>query len=96
MTALQRHMDPAVREKMLGPMAKRMKSTEQGAATTVWAATASQWEGHGGKFLEDCSISKPFDPAVNDMLTGHAPHAYSADSARELWDLSNKLAGTSD
>ena len=96
MTALQRHMDPKVREQMLGPMHKRVQSTEQGAATTVWAASARQWEGSGGRYLEDCSISRPFDPAVNDVLTSHAPHAYSPESAHELWDLSNKLAGTSD
>lgn len=95
-TNLQRHMDPNIMNKMLDPFAKHMKSPEQGAATTVWAATAKQWEGTGGKFLEDCSISKPFNPETHSMLNGHAPHAYSLESAKELWELSNKLVGTSD
>ncbi|CAL8469736.1 g9278 [Coccomyxa elongata] len=95
-TNLQRHMDPDIMSKMLDPYTKHMKSPEQGAATTVWAATAKQWEGTGGKFLEDCSVSKPFNPETDSMLNGYAPHAYLRESAQELWELSNKLVGTSD
>lgn len=35
-------------------MAQYMKRTEQGAATTVWAAVGRCWEGKGGEYLEDC------------------------------------------
>lgn len=83
-------------EQMTGSFGKQFKSIEQGAATTVWAATAKQWEGAGGKFLENCSISKPYDPETMASVVGHAPHAYEPKSALRLWDLSNKLSGTSD
>ena len=33
------------------------KSIEQGAATTVWAATASVLDGKGGTYLADCGVS---------------------------------------
>jgi hypothetical protein len=35
-------------------LTKISKNAEQGAATSVWAATASALEGQGGKYLEDC------------------------------------------
>ncbi len=46
-TNLARHVDPEMLRKMTAPNAKYMKSIPQGAATTVWAATAKQWEGTG-------------------------------------------------
>jgi hypothetical protein len=33
------------------------RSPEQGAATTVWAATSSELEGVGGRYLEICAIA---------------------------------------
>lgn len=76
------------------PMQKMMKSPEQGAATTVWAAIGKEWEGKGGKYLEECSISKPVDPEKTDLTPmdpGYKPYAYDIDAAKRLWDLSNKL-----
>lgn len=46
-TNLARHVDPEMLKKMVTSIAKYMKSIPQGAATTVWAATAKQWEGTG-------------------------------------------------
>jgi len=46
-TNLARHVDQSMLEKMIEPMKPYMKSIPQGAATTVWAATAKQWEGTG-------------------------------------------------
>ena len=54
----------------------------------------------GGKYLEDCSVSKPFkenDPSYKDrgpLVPGYAPHAYDEQAARQLWDVSAKLVGT--
>ncbi|KAH6986751.1 hypothetical protein EDB80DRAFT_756466 [Ilyonectria destructans] len=42
---------------------KMFKSPQQGAATTIWAATSKAFEGQGGKYLEDCQIAKP--PKLN-------------------------------
>ena len=58
------------------------KSIEQGAATTVWAATASELEGKGGTYLADCAV-----------CTTHASWARDAASARRLWSLSEQLVG---
>ena len=58
------------------------KSIEQGAATTVWAATASELEGNGGTYLADCAV-----------CTTHASWARDAANARRLWSLSEQLVG---
>lgn len=34
------------------------KPTEQGAATSIWAAVAPELQGIGGHYLEDCAIAK--------------------------------------
>lgn len=95
MTGLGRHLDAEVIKGMMTPgMEKAMKSPEQGAATTVWAAIGKQWEGCGGKYLEDCSISKPFQEGdASPLAPGYAPHAYDVEAARQLWDVSVKLVG---
>lgn len=69
-----------------------MKSTEQGAATTVWAAVAAEWEGTGGKYLEDVSVSGPMGEQVV-LAPGYAPHAYDEEAAEKLWNVSNELVG---
>jgi NAD(P)-dependent dehydrogenase (short-subunit alcohol dehydrogenase family) len=58
------------------------KSIPQGAATTVWGATAPELAGHGGTYLADCAISSE-----------HAPWATDADAAQRLWTLSEHLVG---
>jgi NAD(P)-dependent dehydrogenase (short-subunit alcohol dehydrogenase family) len=57
------------------------KSIEAGAATSVWAATASELDGTGGIYLADCA------PATA------APWATDPDAARRLWELSERLIG---
>ena len=66
-----------------------MKSTAQGAATTIWAAVGSEWEGRGGQYFEDCAVSCPH----NDGFVGYGPHAYDKEGAARLWDVSLKLVG---
>ncbi len=87
MTNLPRHLDPQTLKSMVTPgMLLAMKSPEQGAATTIWAAVGKQWEGKGGKFLEDCSVSEPFvadDPrheGWGPMTPGYAPYVYDQGS----------------
>ena len=65
-----------------------MKSPEQGAATTVWAAVGAEWEGKGGRFLEDCSVSEPFSGGTRALTPGHAAYAYDEAAAGKLWELS--------
>lgn len=57
-TNLQRHMGfSALVFNVLG--APFMKSVAQGAATSVFAATAPELEGKGGAYLADCQVSTP-------------------------------------
>jgi NAD(P)-dependent dehydrogenase (short-subunit alcohol dehydrogenase family) len=58
------------------------KTVEQGAATSVWAATAPELDAHGGTYLADCEVSED-----------HAPWALDPGSAARLWTLSEDLVG---
>jgi NAD(P)-dependent dehydrogenase (short-subunit alcohol dehydrogenase family) len=69
---------------------KYMKSTEQGAATTVWAAVAKVWEEKGGKYLEDCQISKPVPEGYQLLHTGYEKWAYDPENETKLWNMSNE------
>jgi NAD(P)-dependent dehydrogenase (short-subunit alcohol dehydrogenase family) len=65
------------------------KSVEQGAATSVWAATAPELEGRGGRYLEDCGEGLPATPG--DRISGWAPHGRDPEAAQRLWDVSERL-----
>lgn len=58
------------------------KTIAQGAATTVWAATAPELEARGGTYLADCQVTDE-----------HAPWARDPLSAERLWALSEGLVG---
>jgi NAD(P)-dependent dehydrogenase (short-subunit alcohol dehydrogenase family) len=58
------------------------KTVEQGAATSVWAATASELDGQGGTYLADAEVTEQ-----------HAPWARDPESARRLWTLTEQLVG---
>ena len=69
----------------------KFKSVEQGASTTVWAAVAPELEGVGGKYLEDCRISKLSTPEkIETEHCGYLEYAVNLDNALKLWDLSLK------
>lgn len=100
-TPLQRHLD---REEMialgwLGPdgelseMAKAMfKTPEQGASTTIWAATSAMLAGKGGVYCENCNIAKlagPDAPRWADVQ----PYACDNEFAARLWTETEKMLG---
>jgi NAD(P)-dependent dehydrogenase (short-subunit alcohol dehydrogenase family) len=99
MTPLQRYL---TREEMAGfgwldengnPV-EGFKTPEQGAATSVWAATAPRLSGMGGVYCEDCDIAEPTDPGTpTARIRGVDPHAVDAAAATRLWDLSADLTG---
>jgi len=69
----------------------RFKSTAQGAATSVWAATAPGLEDHGGAYLEDCHVADPVD---DPRATGGVqPWARDPDAAARLWEMSEQMVG---
>jgi NAD(P)-dependent dehydrogenase (short-subunit alcohol dehydrogenase family) len=67
------------------------KTPEQGAATSVWAATSPQLEGMGGVYCEDCDIAEPTEST--NMVAGVRDYATDPQQAARLWKLSAKLTG---
>ncbi|KAG4421928.1 hypothetical protein IFR04_004907 [Cadophora malorum] len=74
-------------------LVKIFKSPEQGAATTVWAATAKALEGIGGKYLEDCQIIKAWTEADGQWGPGYASWAYDSEKQKKLWAKSLEMVG---
>ena len=62
--------------------APQYKTVEQGAATSVWAATAPELDSAGGAYLADAEISDDDAPWTRD-----------AEAAARLWALSEELVG---
>jgi len=73
-----------------GKLNERFKTIEQGASTSVWAATSSELEGKGGFYLENCSIGVPSAPD-SKVMSGYAAHALNENDAQKLWELSEKF-----
>jgi NAD(P)-dependent dehydrogenase (short-subunit alcohol dehydrogenase family) len=88
-TNLSRHMTED--EFARTPANLKRKTVEQGAATSVWAATAPELADRGGVYLENCRIAE----ATTDTLKLHGVHGYALDPERaeQLWKLSEKLVG---
>ena len=70
----------------------RMKSTEQGAATSVFLATSPQVRGIGGRYFEDCNEADVVDQL--NGIHGVMPHALDPDDAFRLWNVSMDLLAT--
>jgi NAD(P)-dependent dehydrogenase (short-subunit alcohol dehydrogenase family) len=96
MTPLQRHLP---REEMIamgwmdeaGKINERFKSTEQGAATSVWAAVGPELEGVGGLYLENCAQALPW--TQENPFEGVMPYAVDPEAADRLWALSEETTG---
>ncbi len=67
----------------------RMKTVEQGAATSVFLAASPQVQGIGGRYFEDCQEAQTVD-ALQGMH-GVLPHALDPAAATRLWDVSTAL-----
>ena len=96
MTDLGRHLLPEdvamlqERAASSGDGGMAFKSVEQGAATTVWAATSPELEGRGALYLEDCQIAEPAAPGEDGGVESYAIDPVAAD---RLWALSEELVG---
>jgi len=71
-----------------------VKTTEQGAATSVWCATSPQLEGKGGVYCEDVDIAEAV-PADFAGPRGVRPWANDAALAERLWAMSEKWTDVS-
>ncbi|WP_336026890.1 SDR family NAD(P)-dependent oxidoreductase [Geodermatophilus sp. FMUSA9-8] len=95
-TPLQRHWSPEQRaaaeeqaRRAEGAGLFAMKTPEQGAATSVFLATAPEVAGIGGRYFEDCREAEVVDRLQG--LHGVVPHALDPVAARRLWDVSQEL-----
>ncbi|MDO9409308.1 SDR family NAD(P)-dependent oxidoreductase [Patulibacter sp.] len=95
-TPLQRHWSPekrrAAEEQSRAAEATglfAMKTPEQGAATSVYVATAPELQGVGGRYFEDCHEAETVDELQG--IHGVLPHALDPEDARRLWDVSEEL-----
>ena len=71
------------------------KSTAQGAATGLWAATTDLLDGHGGRYLENCDIAMVAEPSVPVDEGGVRAYATDLESAARLWESSLAATGAS-
>lgn len=88
MTELGRHLTEetmsVLADSMPSGQAMDWKTIPQGAATSVWAATAGELDAHGGAYLEDCQVAERND--VPDARGGIKSYAIDPDRAAALWD----------
>jgi NAD(P)-dependent dehydrogenase (short-subunit alcohol dehydrogenase family) len=93
-TPLQRHVTPQERERLGWPPedapAPGLKTVEQGASTSVWAALGPELEGIGGLYLEDCAQARP---AQEGIYGGVWPYALDPGEAARLWELTRETIG---
>ncbi len=101
LTGLQRFHGEALKRQIGfirqdGSVDAMVKTTEQAAATSVWAAIAPELEGRGGLVLEDCAEALPVGPDTHPWM-GFDASVADPETARALWrqsmDLVHDLAG---
>ena len=99
MTELQRHLP---KEEMIamgwmdeaGNINELFKTPEQGASTSIFAATSPQLDGMGGVYCEDADIANLEDPDnAMGRFFGVKPYAIDAANAAKLWDVSAAATG---
>jgi hypothetical protein len=86
-TELSRHLDPGFLENLAKDpmMTAHWKSVEQGAATTVLAAIGAEYEGIGGRYLEDAGEWGSADEETSPLRPGHASWAFDPAMEDRLW-----------
>jgi len=65
------------------------KTIEQGAASSVWAATSAELEGKGGSYIQDCSVAVPGEAAASAVMA----YALDPEAAQRLWTISEEMVG---
>ncbi len=71
-------------------VAAMFKTPEQGASTTVWAATSAQLEGRGGLYCENCDVAQLATPESQRWEHVRA-WACDPEGAERLWAMSEKM-----
>ena len=97
MTELLRYTSPEMLKAMAEQFAHEggeppvVKSVEQGAATTVWAAFVAPAEQVAGQYCEDCHVAQ----TTVSGGEGVRPYAREPARARALWAKAEEMAGES-
>jgi NAD(P)-dependent dehydrogenase (short-subunit alcohol dehydrogenase family) len=94
-TNLSRHMSREELEALKRSGVFQYKTVEQGAATSVLAATSPQLEGVGGRYFEDCNEASILESVSADSRSGVAAYALDPGNAKRLWDVSLEMLGRS-
>ena len=96
-TPLQRHL-PMEEQIAMGWYAAdgtpnpMFKTTEQGAATSIWCAVSPLLDGEGGVYCADCNVAAPWVEG-NPPYVGVHPHVRDAKLAERLWAASEEMTG---
>jgi NAD(P)-dependent dehydrogenase (short-subunit alcohol dehydrogenase family) len=96
LTPLQRHLPPDYgkqAEERFRKAGSRLKTVEQGAATSVLLAASPLLDGIGGRYFEDCNEAPVVHRRSETTIAGVAPYALDPGNAERLWELSSKLIG---
>lgn len=93
MTGLQKYVARDEQIKMgwideAGNPNPRMKTVEQGAATSIWAAVAPGLDKVSGKYLEDCTIAQPWSD--DRPMSSVKSYALDPANAERLWAISEQ------
>jgi NAD(P)-dependent dehydrogenase (short-subunit alcohol dehydrogenase family) len=90
-TRLQRYQDAGYMDRARAQM--RIKTPEQGAATSVLLAASPELEGVGGRYFEDCNEADVIHRRDKDVRhsQGVAAYAVDPDNAYRLWEVSSRL-----
>ncbi|KAF4169636.1 hypothetical protein CNMCM6936_006795 [Aspergillus lentulus] len=94
-TDISRNMPPEFLEGLMtNPyILKILKSAEQGAATTIWAAVGKEWENRGGKYLEDIREAERGEDDGQVFGVGWVKQTYNPEEEDRLWRDSLKIVG---
>ncbi|GFF66300.1 WW domain-containing oxidoreductase [Aspergillus lentulus] len=94
-TDISRNMPPEFLEGLMtNPyILKILKSAEQGAATTIWAAVGKEWEDRGGKYLEDIREAERGEDDGQVFGVGWVKQTYNPEEEDRLWRDSLKIVG---
>jgi NAD(P)-dependent dehydrogenase (short-subunit alcohol dehydrogenase family) len=106
-TELARHMDPSQLQQRLDEMNQQLalqgqgplqwKTIPQGAATSVWAGVVASADEIGGRYCENCHVSRivPDEIPLTPVSEGVRGYALDSKNAEALWNKSEELVGES-
>jgi NAD(P)-dependent dehydrogenase (short-subunit alcohol dehydrogenase family) len=102
-TELGRHMPSDELDKLVAQINAQLaasgeppfqwKTIPQGAATSVWAGLVAAGEDVGGRYCENCQVSKITEGVIGPTSAGVRPYALNSEHAKALWTRSEEMVG---